>query len=119
MAISKLTIHVLDTVHGVPGAGIGCLLYRHANERWMLITSAVTNGEGRCETPLLQGKRFTAGRYRIMLDAGAYFTSKGIVLPAPQFVDELAIDFGVADASATYNVSLLVSPWGYTVYRGN
>jgi 5-hydroxyisourate hydrolase len=117
--MGKLTTHVLDTAHGTPGAGIELSLYRNLGERYALLKTAVTNAEGRCEAPLLEGRAFAAGRYRLIFQAGAYFAAKGVPLPDPPFVDEVVVEFGVADAGAHYHVPLLVSPWSYSTYRGS
>jgi 5-hydroxyisourate hydrolase len=79
----------------------------------------VTNADGRCDEPLLAGAAFTAGRYRLVFAVGAYFAHAGVALPDPPFIDEVVIDFGVADGTAHYHVPLLVSPWSYSTYRGS
>jgi len=117
--MGKLTTHVLDTAHGVPGAGVHVTLYRDVGERYETVTSVITNAEGRCAVPLLEGATLTRGRYRLVFRAGAYFMAKGVPLPDPPFVDEVVLDFGVADADAHYHVPLLVSPWSYSTYRGS
>ena len=117
--MGKLTTHVLDTAHGMPGAGVAVSLHRLAGERSLLVKSVVTNADGRCDAPLLEGAALTAGRYRLVFAAGAYFAAKGLVLPDPPFVDDVVLDFGVADPGAHYHVPLLVSPWSYSTYRGS
>ena len=117
--MGKLTTHVLDTAHGMPGAGVALALYRHTGEHYALVTSAVTGADGRCGAPLLEGAAFAAGRYRLVFQAGSYFAAMGVPLPDPPFVDEVVLDFGVADADAHYHVPLLVSPWSYSTYRGS
>jgi 5-hydroxyisourate hydrolase len=117
--MGHLTTHVLDTARGQPGAGVRVTLYRSLGDRHALIGDCVTNGDGRCEVPLLQGAAFTAGRYRLVFAAGDYFAKAGFALPDPPFVDEVVIDFGIADASADYHVPLLVSPWSFSTYRGS
>ncbi len=102
--MGRLTTHVLDTARGTPAAGVGLTLYRNVGERYALIGDAVTNVDGRCDAPLLAGDAFTAGRYRLVFRAG---------------VDEVVVDFGVADASGHYHVPLLVSPWSWSTYRGS
>jgi 5-hydroxyisourate hydrolase len=117
--MGKLTTHVLDTAHGTPGAGIDISLYRNIGERYALVKSVVTNADGRCDAPLLEGSALAAGRYRLVFAAGAYFAAKGLALPDPPFVDTVVLDFGVADTDAHYHVPLLVSPWSYSTYRGS
>ena len=113
--MSKLTTHVLDTAHGCPGAGIRIRLYDDKT----LIAEAVTNADGRCDAPLLAGDKFRAGAYLLEFDAGAYFRAKGVKLSDPAFLDVIAIRFGIADEKAHYHVPLLVSPYGYSTYRGS
>jgi 5-hydroxyisourate hydrolase len=117
--MGRLTTHVLDTAHGTPAAGVGLTLYRNVGERYVLIGDTVTNADGRCDAPLLAGDAFTVGRYRLVFRAGDYFRRRGAALPEPPFVDEVVVDFGVADASAHYHVPLLVSPWSWSTYRGS
>ena len=117
--MGRLTTHVLDTARGVPGSGIAVTLYRNLDEHYALIRDAVTNADGRCDEPLLEGDAFTNGRYRLVFAAGEYFARTGTALPDPPFVDEVVLDFGVADAGAHYHVPLLVSPWSYSTYRGS
>ena len=117
--MGRLTTHVLDTAQGLPGAGIRITLYRNLGERYALIKDALTNADGRCDEPLLEGAAFSVGRYRLVFAAGDYFASTGAALPDPPFVDEVVLDFGVADGTAHYHVPLLVSPWSWSTYRGS
>jgi 5-hydroxyisourate hydrolase len=117
--MGRLTTHVLDTARGCPGAGIRITLYRNLAERYALVKDAVTNADGRCDEPLLQGEAFTAGRYRLVFAVGDHFRAAGVTLPDPPFVDEVVLDFGVADGTAHYHVPLLVSPWSWSTYRGS
>lgn len=118
-AMGRLTTHVLDTAHGRPAAGVRVTLYRNLDGRYALIRDAVTNADGRCDEPLLEGAAFAAGRYRLVFAAGAYFAGQPMALPDPPFVDDVVLDFGVADPAAHYHVPLLVSPWGWSTYRGS
>ena len=94
-------------------------LYRRNGESYDKIKSVTTNADGRASEPLLEGDAVTAGRYRLIFAAGAYFRRSGIALPDPPFVDEVVVDFGIADPAAHYHVPLLVSPWSYSTYRGS
>jgi len=95
------------------------ILYRRVADRFEKLASAVTNRDGRCDAPLLDGDALETGRYRLVFAAGAYFRSSGVALPEPAFVDEVVLDFGIADDAAHYHVPLLVSPWSYSTYRGS
>jgi 5-hydroxyisourate hydrolase len=94
-------------------------LYRRVTDRFEALRSVTTNPDGRVAEPLLEGDALLPGRYRLAFAAGAYFRARGLTLPEPTFVDEVVIDFGVADATAHYHVPLLVSPWSYSTYRGS
>lgn len=113
-----LTTHVLDTSSGKPGNRVRLDLYRAGSERRHLLT-AVTNADGRCDQPLLQGEAFVPGEYELVFHAGEYFARQGAVLSHPPFLDQVVIRFGVADASQHYHVPLLISPYGYSTYRGS
>lgn len=114
----KLTTHVLDTTHGRPAAGMVLRLYR-TGDTAIQICAKTTNGDGRVDGPILDGDNFTPGRYRLTFDVAAYFRTQGIDLPEPPFLDVVTIDFGITDAGAHYHVPLLVSPYGYSTYRGS
>jgi 5-hydroxyisourate hydrolase len=117
--MGRLTTHVLDTARGQPGAGIKVTLYRNLDERYALIGDALTNSDGRCDEPLLEGPAFTVGQYRLVFAMGIYFAKAGFAVADPPFVDEVVLDFGVADAAAHYHVPLLASPWSWSTYRGS
>lgn len=113
--MSKLTTHVLDTANGRPAANIALRLY-HGD---ILLCSAITNADGRCDAPLLSGDTMEAGIYRLEFDVADYFRATGATLPDPAFLDTIIINFGIADATSHYHVPLLVSPYGYSTYRGS
>ncbi len=117
--MGHLTTHVLDTARGQPGAGITVTLHRHAGDRVELVRAAVTNADGRCDAPLLDGAEFTPGRYRMVFAMGIYFAKAGFAVANPPFVDDVILDFGIADAQEHYHVPLLVSPWSWSTYRGS
>jgi len=83
------------------------------------IAAATTNADGRCEHPLLEGKGFAAGTYELVFRAGDYFAGLGVAPPHPRFLDEVIIRFGISDPAAHYHVPLLISPYGYSTYRGS
>ena len=117
--MGRLTTHVLDTAHGRPGAAMRIRLYRKRGTDYVLLKEVSTNADGRCDEPLLEAEEFTAGSYRLVFSAGAYFAAQGVAVPQPAFVDEVTLNFGVADADAHYHVPLLVSPYSYSTYRGS
>jgi len=118
--MGKLTTHVLDTMHGRPAAGMALRLYRlGAASEAELLQSLRLNSDGRADGPLLEGSALEPGRYRLVFAVAAYFRTAGETLPEPAFLDEVPLDFGIADAGAHYHVPLLVSPWSYSTYRGS
>jgi len=117
--MGKLTTHVLDTAHGRPGAGIRIELFALEGDVRRALATVVTNSDGRCDAPLLEGTAFKAGEYELVFHAGDYFAAAGVALPAPRFIDRVVLRFGVAEPEAHYHVPLLVSPWAYSTYRGS
>ena len=116
--MGRLTTHVLDTARGKPAAGLTIVL-RRAQAHGAELARAVTNEDGRCDRPLLEGDAMTAGSYDLIFEAGAYFDRLGLDLPKPKFLDQVVIRFGIADPAAHYHVPLLLSPFGYSTYRGS
>jgi 5-hydroxyisourate hydrolase len=118
--MGRLTTHVLDTANGCPGEGIRVSLYALGADGGMeLMLEAVTNADGRVDAPLLEGAAFKVGSYMLEFAAGDYFRAYGIALSEPAFLDIVPIRFGIADAGAHYHVPLLISPYGYSTYRGS
>jgi 5-hydroxyisourate hydrolase len=118
--MGKLTTHVLDTMHGSPAAGMAVTLYRlDASGQAQLVQQLQLNSDGRADAPLLQGEALQPGRYRLVFAVAAYFRARGVALPEPAFLDEVPLDFGIADAAGHYHVPLLASPWAYSTYRGS
>ncbi len=117
--MGRLTTHVLDTATGCPAAGVRIELHRIDGARRRPVAEAVTNDDGRCDRPILEGSAFTAGVYELTFHAGAYFDALGLELPEPKFLDTVPIRFGIADAGQHYHVPLLISPFGCSTYRGS
>ena len=124
--MGQLTTHVLDTAQGKPAGGVSVSLYRITSERHYvvqegheLLAEAVTNSDGRLDSPILSGDDFIAGAYELIFDAGSYFRQQNLDLPDPMFVNEVILRFGIASEDQHYHVPLLVSPWSYSTYRGS
>jgi 5-hydroxyisourate hydrolase len=117
--MGKLSTHVLDTTQGKPGAGVRVALYRLGDGGRELVKSDITNADGRCGTPLLEGDAMATGKYELVFAAGDYFAAQGVALPEPRFVDQVTIAFGIANADQNYHVPLVVTPWSYSTYRGS
>ena len=105
-----LTTHVLDTMRGVPAAGMKIELW--SLDQSKMLKTVQTNSDGRVDEPLLSGKEMIAGNYELIFFVGDYFGEH-------RFLDRVPVRFAVFDATAKYHVPLLVSPWSYTTYRGS
>jgi len=115
-----LSTHVLDTMHGTPAAGMAVTLFTTQDGRPAVLKSLTLNADGRNpDGPLIETAAFQAGTYRLVFDVSAYFRMRGVVLPEPNFLNLVTLDFGVADPTQHYHVPLLVSPWSYSTYRGS
>jgi 5-hydroxyisourate hydrolase len=115
-----LSTHVLDTMHGTPAGGMRVALYTTAMGKTTLVKRFTLSADGRNpDGPLYDNDSLRTGTYRLVFEVDAYFRGKGVALPVPAFLNEVSLDFGVADASAHYHVPLLVSPWSYSTYRGS
>lgn len=113
-----LTTHVLDTARGLPAAGLEIALYRVSGNSHRKIASAVTNADGRTDAPILPAKQFKTGSYELVFFAGDYLRATGQAGAEPLFLDQVPIRFGMAQ-DVHYHVPLLLSPFGYSTYRGS
>jgi 5-hydroxyisourate hydrolase len=111
-----LTTHVLDTAAGLPAAGVKVVLTRAGDGA--IIAEAATNQDGRLDAPLLEGAGFKPGCYELAFHVGDYFRARGAALTDPAFLDVIPVRFAIAE-NAHYHVPLLVSPYGYSTYRGS
>jgi len=118
-AAGWLTTHVLDTALGVPARNLRFELFRLENGRRERLGSFRTNLEGRSEGPLLLGSAFRVGVYELTFHVGEYLRTQGHAYAEPLFLDEVPIRFAVSDPGAHVHVPLLISPFGYTTYRGS
>ena len=115
-----LSTHVLDTMHGTPAAGMQVALYTTQGDSATLVKQFVLNQDGRNpDGPLYDNASLVCGTYRLVFDVAGYFKACGVVLPEPNFLSKVSLDFGIAHADQHYHVPLLVSPWSYSTYRGS
>jgi 5-hydroxyisourate hydrolase len=117
--MARLSTHVLDTSRGVPAEGIRVELHFLAAGQRQLLASSMTNADGRTDAPLLAGDRLEVGVYELTFYTRAYLSRSGAVLTDPPFLDDIVVRVGVADPGGHYHVPLLLSPYGYSVYRGS
>ena len=111
--MSGITTHILDTSVGRPAAGVPVRLEFEAADGWAEIGAGATDGDGRLRD--LSAAAVVSGNYRLTFAVGEYFSQGGVTC----FFPEVTITFAVDDASQHYHVPLLVSPFGYSTYRGS
>lgn len=116
--VGYLTTHVLDTARGCPADGLRIALFRLDGETRVKLGEAVTNADGRTDAPILPQAEFATGTYELVFHCGDYLTRAGVAPEAPRFLDVVPLRFGMSEA-AHYHVPLLLSPFGYSTYRGS
>jgi 5-hydroxyisourate hydrolase len=116
--MGRLTTHVLDTAAGRPASGLKLELYA-LGAKPRLLKTASTNKDGRLDDPLLADGSLEAGEYELRFYAGDYLRRQGVKLGEPAFLDVIPVRFGVAEPAQHYHVPLLLSPYGYSTYRGS
>lgn len=119
MADGYLTTHVLDTGKGVPAAGMHIVLYGFPGGARVKLAAMTTNGDGRTDSPILPKDAFKPGEYELEFHAGDYLDASGTPPEDPRFLNVIPIRFGISDPDAHYHVPLLLSPFGYSTYRGS
>ena len=117
MAEGFLTTHVLDTARGLPAEGLRITLDRLDGDGRERLAEVVTNADGRTDGPILPRERFSPGVYELTFQAGDYLRASGAALTEPAFLDMVPIRFGME--AGHYHVPLLLSPFGYSTYRGS
>lgn len=114
--MSPITTHILDITSGKPGAGIPVVLKRKTHTAgWQTIAEEVTDIDGRLNDLLSASEAFMPGHYRLIFETGAYFLMLGVECFFPQ----ITVSFAVKDPTQHYHVPLLLSPFGYSTYRGS
>lgn len=114
--MSGITTHVLDTARGRPAAGVPVLLERReAAGGWRELGRGATDAEGRVRSLLPAGSALEAGVYRLTFDTAAYSRTQGTA----GFYPEVRISFEVRNPAEHHHLPLLLSPFGYSTYRGS
>ena len=116
--MAGLTTHVLDTSKGKPAAELKVELYKLQNTKRILIKTVFTNEDGRIDEPLLSAKDLDEIHYELLFFAGDYLKKQDSDLKYI-FLDKIPIRFYVNNKSEHYHVPLLLSPFGYSTYRGS
>lgn len=113
-----LTTHVLDTATGRPAANMKIELYCVKGNARRKLAEMHTNSDGRTDSPILPESDFKTGMYELIFYAGEYLREAGTTQPEPFFLDEIPIRFGM-NSPVHFHVPLLLSPYGYSTYRGS
>jgi 5-hydroxyisourate hydrolase len=113
--MSAISTHILDVTRGRPAGGVAVALETQGLGGWKLIGKGETDADGRSSDLLPSGQRLQSGIYRLTFDTAAYFRSQKV----SGFYPEISITFTVQDAKQSYHIPLLLSPFGYTTYRGS
>ena len=112
--MSQITTHVLNTSQGKPAQGIGVSLLKYSGGQWEPLTSGITDQDGRVSDLLETGVKLSQDKYRLEFELESYFAELGV----STFYPEASVVFMVRDQSH-YHIPLLLSPFGYTTYRGS
>ncbi len=113
-----LTTHVLDTALGIPAAGLKIELYKIDGDIRVHLKTVVTNEDGRTDDQILPTSEFAIGTYELVFHSGPYLDASGVPNTDPRFLDVIPIRFGMSEHTH-YHVPLLLSPFGYSTYRGS
>lgn len=112
--MSAITTHILDISQGRPAQGVNIVLAFQADE-WETLGTGVTDADGRLKTLLPAEFQLQPGKYRLTFEIGAYFAQHNIA----SFYPEVSVTFFIQDTAQHYHVPLLLSPFGYSTYRGS
>ena len=114
-AMTGITTHVLDTSRGKPAAGISVVLERRQGGDWQRVNGAVTGADGRTPDLLPPTATIAPGTFRLLFDTGAYFRAQGLA----GFYPEVSVSFEIQNPTEHHHIPLLLSPFGYSTYRGS
>ncbi len=113
--MSPITTHILDVSRGRPARGVHVVLLRETAAGWQELGRGVTDADGRVKTLLSEDARLEAGAHRLEFESGEYFERDGIAT----FYRTVIIEFSITAPDEHYHVPLLLSPFGYSTYRGS
>ncbi|MYN08183.1 hydroxyisourate hydrolase [Pseudoduganella aquatica] len=114
-AANPLSVHVLDLQNGQPTEGIRVTLEQRSGEQWRALANGVTNAQGRIAVLYPDEKTIAAGEYRIVFETGEHYAKQG----KQTFFPRIPVEFKVDAPAQHYHIPLLLSPYGYSTYRGN
>ena len=113
--MSAITTHILDVSSGFPARGVPVTLERQTSSDWEIVGKGVTDNDGRLRDLLATDTNLSSGNYRLIFDTESYFQKQQI----EGFYPQVTVTFVVRDAAQHYHVPLLLSPFGYSTYRGS
>jgi 5-hydroxyisourate hydrolase len=113
--MSPITTHVLDTSRGRPAVGIEVALEILSGTEWELLGNGLTDATGRCTTLMAEGRQIVSGTYRLVFNVAPYYGAQH----TETFFGQIPIVFEITKPEAHYHVPLLISPFGYSTYRGS
>ncbi|MFC5480416.1 hydroxyisourate hydrolase [Massilia suwonensis] len=114
-ADNPLSVHILDLQSGKPTAGVAVSLEQRDGQAWRALGNAVTDAQGRVRALYPAGKPISKGVYRIVFNTGEHYAR----LRQPTFFEQIPVEFKIDDTAQHYHIPLLLSPYGYSTYRGN
>lgn len=112
---NPLSVHVLNLENGLPSPGVNVTLEKHVGKDWQSLAQGVTNEQGRIGELFPAKQAFEAGEYRVVFKTGEYFKKAG----RETFFPEIPVIFEVKNADQHYHIPLLLSPYGFSTYRGS
>lgn len=115
MPVSPITTHILDTAKGCPAAGVPVSIEIETDGNWQMLSKGQTNNDGRIMDLLPSDKPLAAGRYRMRFETGSYFQSNNL----KGFYPYVEVVFDITAPQEHYHVPLLLSPFGFSTYRGS
>jgi 5-hydroxyisourate hydrolase len=113
--MSAITTHVLDTSRGRPAVGIEIVLQYRSGHEWNKLGTGMTDANGRCSTLLADNAQIESGTYRLLFNVGPYYHAQH----TETFFGEIPVVFEVPHPESHYHIPLLLSPYGYSTYRGS
>ncbi|AMB81520.1 MULTISPECIES: hydroxyisourate hydrolase [Pseudomonas] len=112
---NPLSVHVLNLENGLPSPGVNVTLEKHVGQNWQPLAQGVTNEQGRIGELFPEKQAMEAGQYRVVFKTGEYFKKAG----RDTFFPEIPVIFEVKNADQHYHIPLLLSPYGFSTYRGS
>ncbi|MCH4875667.1 hydroxyisourate hydrolase [Pseudomonas sp. TMW22091] len=112
---NPLSVHVLNLENGLPSPGVNVTLEKHVGKDWQSLSQGVTNEQGRIGELFLAKQALEAGEYRVVFKTGEYFKKVG----RDTFFPEIPVIFEVKNVDQHYHIPLLLSPYGFSTYRGS